>query len=304
MLEDRFYFEQIRFSVENSYDFIIQGCANDRYMEGRTISARLGDEQLHVTKKVYDEDTIKARYASRDKEVNKGYFFVINLPEDYASKIAVLEVHIEDIETNEKISIYKCKTDRLKKMQNDVNFCIDSVMQQADSFFAKGWAIDSETVTIEVYAGKKKLDTDVSWHSRGDALAQFHESETAGNIGFMAKAIVPKKSNLTIVISTPHKKSVVKVSTRGLSNGKTIVKKHYVHKILHYIKKYGFVGFVKKIILRNREKKIKNVIYKKWIKQHLPNNEELRLQRIKTFNYQPKFSIVIPLYKTPIKYLD
>lgn len=44
--------------------------------------------------------------------------------------------------------------------------------------------------------------------------------------------------------------------------------------------------------------------YKRWRKSHLLNNEDLDKQRSYRFDYEPKISIVVPLYKTPEVYLE
>lgn len=46
------------------------------------------------------------------------------------------------------------------------------------------------------------------------------------------------------------------------------------------------------------------ISYKKWYKRHCPTKAELKEQKKHVFSYRPKISIVIPLYKTPQKYLD
>ena len=47
----------------------------------------------------------------------------------------------------------------------------------------------------------------------------------------------------------------------------------------------------------------REIPYQKWIVRHLPGSKELEKQRRTKFEYQPKISIVVPLYKTPEKYL-
>lgn len=44
-------------------------------------------------------------------------------------------------------------------------------------------------------------------------------------------------------------------------------------------------------------------MYMRWYKKHRPTEETLNIQSEHCFDYQPKISIVIPLYKTPEKYL-
>ena len=58
-----------------------------------------------------------------------------------------------------------------------------------------------------------------------------------------------------------------------------------------------------KIISKVKTASTREIPYQKWILRHLPNNKELEKQRKTQFEYQPKISIVVPLYKTPEKYL-
>lgn len=44
--------------------------------------------------------------------------------------------------------------------------------------------------------------------------------------------------------------------------------------------------------------------YDVWRRKYWSNMRDLRQQKKETFSYMPKFSIVVPLYKTPEKYLD
>lgn len=45
------------------------------------------------------------------------------------------------------------------------------------------------------------------------------------------------------------------------------------------------------------------MIYQKWLPKHLPSKAELEHQRKEHFSWEPTFSVVVPLYKTPEKYL-
>ena len=71
--------------------------------------------------------------------------------------------------------------------------------------------------------------------------------------------------------------------------------------VFKVIKNEGVKVFIKKIYLHfnNQEKKD----YYQWIKKNTPSRKEIRRQRKYSFNYNPKISIVIPLYNTPKKYL-
>ena len=74
-----------------------------------------------------------------------------------------------------------------------------------------------------------------------------------------------------------------------------------VKKVTNSLKQDGISGFTAKVKKHfcNEEKKE----YYKWIKQNTPSKQELKQQKNHKFGYEPKISIVIPLYNTPKKYL-
>lgn len=55
----------------------------------------------------------------------------------------------------------------------------------------------------------------------------------------------------------------------------------------------------KTIGFQNRE-----ISYEKWLKNHLPTEEELKEQGETVFETMPKISIVVPLYETPMEFLE
>ena len=71
----------------------------------------------------------------------------------------------------------------------------------------------------------------------------------------------------------------------------------------YYYNKYGILATVKKIIkkigwmLMGRSRRSKE-IYKKWIKNNEPNEQELEMQRKHVFENSPKISIIVPMYNT------
>lgn len=72
-------------------------------------------------------------------------------------------------------------------------------------------------------------------------------------------------------------------------------------KVVNSLKKDGIKGVIIKIkkIFFDEEKKE----YYKWIKKNAPTKKVLKEQKNHKFNYEPKISIIVPLYNTPKKYL-
>ena len=77
----------------------------------------------------------------------------------------------------------------------------------------------------------------------------------------------------------------------------------YAKKGIRYWKSQGGAALAGKIISKVKTASTREIPYQKWIVRHLPGDRELEKQRHEKFEYQPKISIVVPLYKTPEKYL-
>ena len=68
-----------------------------------------------------------------------------------------------------------------------------------------------------------------------------------------------------------------------------------------YVKENGFSGLGEYIVMRvNTAGKP----YKIWFEAHKPSEEELKRQRETVFGWEPKISIIVPTYRTPLEYLQ
>lgn len=74
-----------------------------------------------------------------------------------------------------------------------------------------------------------------------------------------------------------------------------------IRKLISNLKNEGITKTIKKI-KKYYSSKEKNEYYK-WIKNNTLSKKELNDQRKEKFNYNPKISIIVPLYNTPKKYL-
>lgn len=82
---------------------------------------------------------------------------------------------------------------------------------------------------------------------------------------------------------------------------KYIAKKFYA-KITDYYRNYGFKAIIARVFYKVIGKN--TISYKTWFKRNYPIKSTLKKQREKRFSYSPKISVVVPLYKTPQRYLD
>ena len=88
--------------------------------------------------------------------------------------------------------------------------------------------------------------------------------------------------------------------------------KNVINQVRYYRKKYGIRKTIKKIISKTyakifRKQEIAKAQserekYQVWIQNNEPNAEQLEEQRKTKFKINPKFSIVVPMYNTPINF--
>lgn len=78
-----------------------------------------------------------------------------------------------------------------------------------------------------------------------------------------------------------------------------------------YLKQYGIIKTLQKIfkvlynrILGRNMYASKNKRYKNWIENNEPTFEEIEEQKKEKFKIEPKISLVVPMYNTPIKYFE
>lgn len=77
------------------------------------------------------------------------------------------------------------------------------------------------------------------------------------------------------------------------------MKRTYLKRGVQYLKKNSIAALYKKAaerLKRDREEKD----YDQWLEKHLPSADELELQRKMEWTDGPKFSLIVPAYKTPV----
>ena len=131
---------------------------------------------------------------------------------------------------------------------------------------------------------------------------EYEEMGIHDKTGFFAELTNLKGKILYVVFYAGDKKSVHIVHLNPAVVLQKKVQK-YAEKGLRYWRNQGSRALVDKMISKVKTASTREIPYQKWIIRHLPGNKELEKQRREKFDYQPKISIVVPLYKTPEKYL-
>ncbi len=223
----------------------------------------------------------------------------------------------ESLEGYHKLTVYADMSDKtipwfsvpvkeLEKRKGRPQFFIEEEKVQQGFLRIRGWAIAAEPVKIQIFdEDKKKIQAEILRTERVDVEQLYEEYEEMGihdKTGFFAELTDLKGKILYVVFYAGDKKSVHIVHLNPAVVLQKKVQK-YAEKGLRYWRNQGSRALVDKMISKVKTASTREIPYQKWIIRHLPSNKELEKQRREKFDYQPKISIVVPLYKTPEKYL-
>ena len=223
----------------------------------------------------------------------------------------------ESLEGYHKLTVYADMPDKtipwfsvpvkeLEKRKGRPQFFIEEEKVQQGFLRIRGWAIAAEPVKIQVFdEDKKKIQAEILRTERVDVEQLYEEYEEMGihdKTGFFAELTNLKGKILYVVFYAGDKKSVHIVHLNPAVVLQKKVQKS-AEKGLRYWRNQGSRALVDKMISKVKTASTREIPYQKWIIRHLPGNKELEKQRREKFDYQPKISIVVPLYKTPEKYL-
>ena len=180
-----------------------------------------------------------------------------------------------------------------------------------------GWAVENDpdsviTYRIEDEAGNP-VDAKIVPTRRDDVSQIYYKKIIDRDLGFDIRFPYEHGKIYYLVICGEKKTTRVKYSDMmirkktGAANRKVqklmnLMNMETVHVAWDFLKENG----LKALILKSKHK-IQGIDddydYAEWWNLTKPSEEELEAQKKETFEYMPKFSIVIPVYKTPEKFL-
>ena len=225
------------------------------------------------------------------------------------------EIHLpESLEGFQKLSIYADMPDKnfcwfsvpvkeLERRRGKPQFFIEEEKVQQGFLRVRGWAAASEPVRIQIFdENKQKIQAEILRTERVDVEQLYEETEIHDKTGFFVELTNLTGKLVYIVFYAGNTKSV---HIAHLQPAVVLSKKieKYAKKGLRYWRSQGSAALAGKIVAKVKTASTREIPYQKWILKHLPSQKELEKQKREKFDFQPKISIVIPLYKTPEKYL-
>ena len=299
-MKNSFVLTTCRFHTKDNNKLLVAGYFEDNEINENRVCAQLDDEEIFC--EIVERRRVFGGLLTKTGEpINKEYLLWIQLPEDW-EKREKFSLYISN-EEDEQLA-FQVLTHELKNLRRRFPKFVDVGIVDKTGFKITGWYIDDGSVNMQVLGESgKPLDVVVNRRQRIDVKVAFPENTDDEVVGFeiVYKGKAPRKA--TVSFTSNEKKGEYTVTLREPFLKIVSQKIRQVSaQTREYYQKFGFRATISKIFDRITRREL--VTYEKYYRQHCPTKEMLMAQKEHIFPYQPKISIVIPLYKTPHNYLN
>lgn len=291
--------EKVRFHLTKPDTLILRGWYRDNNPENRSVEIYLDGEKLEFSEEKKSGVEIRQKYLAYQANINEELTYEIALPKDWKNKHTI-QVQCKGAAGSKTVQSYPIK--KLVKIAETIEYYIETENISADQVTVSGWAMGEGEIHFTVFdAAGEEIDSRQERYYRKDVAAVYEEAEEGYKAGFKLIFKKGKGTGFRVVFSDGKKQDVYRNSYSAVQSGKKKNGVTLMQKIKAYYQRNGF----KATLLRVKTKLLKQPEndYNQWRKRYLITEEELEAQRKTVFENGPKFSIVIPLYKTPEKYL-
>lgn len=296
-----YYVEEIRFHLKTPNTLIIRGWFREDNPENRQLEIRLDGTILPHRQEIRNGVRIRQKYMLYHASISEEVNCIIELPEDWKNhkKLRVITTH-----GNRRYPVAKASVSSLIKQEKDLNYNIENETLADGKLMLTGWVVGMEPVKITFFDGNEKADTaKIQMICRRDVMEVFEEGAKDAKAGFTIEAPVPGNPKIKVVFQADGKTTVYETTVSSIRRGKKAGLNAF-QKFISYWQKEGLASTMNRIKVKLFKQK-DEIPYGEWRKKHLISEEELEGQRQQEqeFSCRPKFSIVVPLYKTKEAFL-
>ena len=183
-----------------------------------------------------------------------------------------------------------------------MRFCADAAYVKNEKMFIIGWATgdtNTQTVAFRVTSKNGEEAFRLSRGSRPDIGYAFFRDPSVDQFGFLVEIPYEKKRTLTLEAYVKENGKVIG-SHKMLLNPTLLKLRNTAKSAKAWLldQEKGAKRLAKKAL------RIESTRYKNWFLAMRASKEELAAQRAAHFERMPKISILVPVFRTPVKYLN
>lgn len=285
------YFADYRSKLDDDNMLVIHVASNPNYMENVKYSAVIDGKDSEVTMVV--RNTIRSRFCYTTKNIffTCEYQFLIPVTDSF--KTAKLYITLNSDYENFKQEIV-IKGKRFRQSIARVPGSIDTVKKEKNGTRVIGWSADVDKVDITVFHKGKQIDADIIRPFRKDIADYYLDGEFAFAGGFEILLDESKYESVDIHCKGKNKETIHHVSLINIKSKKNFLADAF-RRASNYRKRYGLKIMVQKVFQKLLGTSVYD--YDCYIKTVQTGENEIKRQRETVFEKQPKFSIVVPVYR-------
>ena len=308
-----------RFHIAEPDTYLVCGYCKGNSLEGSRMRAVWGQEELPLRISVREGLGIRQKYFSRGigyEDIDREFDLWITLPKEW-KRGGALRVWQEQGE--KRRCVFKMSAPAMKRQRSMPDGYLETLKSDEKQVAVGGWAVGNGLCQVRVIDSKgQPVESTLTRHYRQDitdqypeltssaAYAQMPEEERIRRLsfGFEVKFARPAGSRITLLISCGGRKMTRRVDIRRGAQGLQGSKLSYVQKGYAYLQRNGLA----RTAVRFREKVSEKLTgreesYMAWRRHVTPSPADLEKQRAYVPGISPRFSIVVPLYRTPEAFL-
>lgn len=231
----------------------------------------------------------------------KRYFLWITLPENYRTYKKLRIFERDGVNLKEA---YAVETKKIEKLKDKIPMSVDEFVLDDRGISVSGWCIAREDYSICLKdASGAVISGKIMDRRRTDVEQAYPECKKEWIQGYLFTSKERIEGKVTVEVYCDGVKEIVQHSFRQalpMKIGKSIKEQGW--KIKVYYQQFGLKQTVRRALEKLGGKEVRT--YEAFRRRYFPDKKELNRQRKEQFVYEPLFSIVVPLYKTPLPYLE
>ncbi len=203
---------------------------------------------------------------------------------------------------------FRIKASDLRKKQKEPPYFIeeDTVLPEGNTLVIRGWIADTERPAAILCDGnRKKLPVTFGWELRSDVAEMYDEASVYPQCGFYAELKNPPGGYVYLILRTKDGRTAVYPIGTGRVEAVLGKVEKYRQKGMEYLRMNGAAALQKKLAEKIHDRRNLPPRYDRWYREHRATEKELQQQRESALSERaPKISVIVPLYRTPLPYLE
>ena len=298
-MKNSFYVTACRFHTKIKNKLLIIGYFSNNIMEGNCPVIMLDDMELDYISEERRWNPVSFKEVN-GKMITQEYFLWAQLPENWKD---YKELNIFNGFSRRKELVININRETLLECEQRIAKNIDLAMKEADGFKVAGWYINTGNTKISFWdATGNEIPMEITHIGREDVAMAYPENDRNEIYGFEArcKGKAPKKIRVHFETDGKQNDEWVKIgkTTTPSRFGKV---KELAAKAYVYYRQFGLEATLMRV--EDKVTKHECTNYDQLAKRRRPSKGVLKRQGKEVFEYMPKISIVVPLYRTPLNYL-